>query len=58
MDKVVDEGERIPIFPGDGIQCLVVLDKAELPIFLLDDKDRGSERGLGLSNASSGQCFL
>jgi hypothetical protein len=44
MDKVIDEGERIPILPGDGIQCLVVLDEAEPPILLLDDEDRGSER--------------
>jgi hypothetical protein len=44
MDKVVDEGERVPILPGVGIQSLVVLDKVELPIFLLDEEDRGSER--------------
>jgi hypothetical protein len=44
MDKVVDEGEQISIFPGDGIQRPVVLDKAELPIFLLDEEDWGSER--------------
>jgi hypothetical protein len=42
MDKVIDEGERIPILPGDGIQSSVVLDKAELPIFLLDEEDWGS----------------
>jgi hypothetical protein len=58
MDKVVNEGERIPIFPGNGIQRLVVLDEAELPIFLLDEEDWGSERGLGLSDMSSGQCVL
>jgi hypothetical protein len=43
MDKIIDEGELIPIFPGDGIQSSVVLDKAKLPIFLLDEEDRGSE---------------
>jgi hypothetical protein len=43
MDKVIDEGEWIPIFPGDRIQCPVVLDKAELPIFLLDEEDWGFE---------------
>jgi hypothetical protein len=58
MDKVINEGERILIFPGDGVQRPVVLDEAELPIFLLDEEDQGSERGLGLSDASSGQCFL
>jgi hypothetical protein len=58
MDKVVDEGEWIPILPGDHIQSLVVLDEVKLSIFLLDEEDQGSERGLGLSDASSGQRFL
>jgi hypothetical protein len=44
MDKVVDEGEQISILPGDHIQSSVVLDEAELPIFLLDEEDRHSER--------------
>jgi hypothetical protein len=44
MDKVIDKGERVPILPGDGIQSLVVLDKVELPIFLLDEEDWGPER--------------
>jgi hypothetical protein len=44
MDKVVDEWEWIPILPGDGIQSSVVLDEAELPIFLLDEEDRRSKR--------------
>jgi hypothetical protein len=44
MDEVVDEGERIAILPGDRVQSSVVLDKAELPIFLLDEDDRRSER--------------
>jgi hypothetical protein len=42
MDKVVDEWERVPILLGDGIQSLVVLDEAKLPIFLLDGEDWGS----------------
>jgi hypothetical protein len=53
MDEVIDEGERIAILPGDCIQSLVVLDEAELSIFLLDEEDRHSERGLGLSDVSS-----
>jgi hypothetical protein len=44
MDEVVDEWEQIPILPGDRIQSSVVLDKAELSIFLLDEEDRRSER--------------
>jgi hypothetical protein len=44
MDKVIDEWEWVPILLGDRIQSLVVLDEAELPIFLLDEEDRGSER--------------
>jgi hypothetical protein len=44
MDEVVDEGERILILPGDCIQSSVVLDEAELSIFLLDEEDRRSER--------------
>jgi hypothetical protein len=43
MDKVINEGERVAILPGDGIQSPVVLDKAKCPIFLLDE-DQGSER--------------
>jgi hypothetical protein len=43
MDKVVNEGERIPILPGNGIQRPVVLDKAEIPIFLPDEEHWGSE---------------
>jgi hypothetical protein len=42
MDKVVDEGEQIPIFPGDHIQSSVVLDEAELSILLFDEEDRSS----------------
>jgi hypothetical protein len=42
MDEIVDERERIPILPGDGIQCSVVLDEVELSIFLLDEEDRSS----------------
>jgi hypothetical protein len=44
MDKFSGEWERIPILPSDGIQSSVVLDKAKLPILLLDEEDRGSER--------------
>jgi hypothetical protein len=44
MDKVVDEGERIAILPGDRIQSSVVLDEAELSILLLDKEDQRSER--------------
>jgi hypothetical protein len=42
MDKVVDEGERVPILPGDRIQSSVVLDEAKLSILLLDEEDRSS----------------
>jgi hypothetical protein len=58
MDEVINEGEWILILPGDGIQCMVVLDRADLSIFLLNEEDWGSERLLGLSDASSRQCFL
>jgi hypothetical protein len=44
MDKVIDEGERIAILPGDGIQSSVVLDEEKLSIFLLDEEDWGSKR--------------
>jgi hypothetical protein len=44
MDKVINEGERVLILPGDSIQSSVGLDKANLPIFLLDEEDRGSQR--------------
>jgi hypothetical protein len=42
MDKVVDEGEWIPILPGDRIQSSVVLDEVELSILLLDEEDWSS----------------
>jgi hypothetical protein len=51
-------GSGIPILPGDRIQSSVVLDEAKLSIFLLDEEDRSSEGGLGLPDASSGQCFF
>jgi hypothetical protein len=44
MDKVVNEGERISILPGDRIQGSVVLDEAKLSILLLDKEDWSSER--------------
>jgi hypothetical protein len=40
----VDERERILILLGDCIQSSVVLDEAELSIFLLDKEDRHSKR--------------
>jgi hypothetical protein len=30
MDEIVDEGEGVSIFLRDGIECSIVLDKAEL----------------------------
>jgi hypothetical protein len=53
MDKVVNEEEQILILPGDSIQSSVVLDKVNLPIFLLDEEDQGSKGSLGLSDVSS-----
>jgi hypothetical protein len=44
MDKVVNEGEQVPILPGDSIQSSVVLDEVKLSIFLLDEEDWGYER--------------
>jgi hypothetical protein len=41
MDEIVDEGEGLSIFSHDGIECLIVLDEAELTI-LLDKKDWGT----------------
>jgi hypothetical protein len=55
MDKVIDEGEQILILPGDHIWSSVVLDEVKLSILLFDKEDWGSERGLGLSDASCGQ---
>jgi hypothetical protein len=43
MDEVVNEGEWIVILPGDHVQSSVVLDEAELSIFLLHEEDRGSK---------------
>jgi hypothetical protein len=43
MDGVINEGERITILPDDRVQSSVVLDEAELSIFLIDEKDWGSE---------------
>jgi hypothetical protein len=42
MYKVINKGEGISIFSHDGIECSIVLDKAELTILLLDEEDRGT----------------
>jgi hypothetical protein len=42
MDEIVDEGEGVPIFSRDGVECSIVLDEAELTILLLDKKDWGT----------------
>jgi hypothetical protein len=42
MDEIVDEGEGVSIFSHDGVECSIVLDKAELTILLLDKKDWGT----------------
>jgi hypothetical protein len=42
MDEIVNEGEGVSIFSRDGIECLIVLDNAELSILLLDEKDWGT----------------
>jgi hypothetical protein len=42
INEVIDEGERISIFSHDSVECLVVLDKAELTILLLDEEDWGT----------------
>jgi hypothetical protein len=42
MDEIVDEGEGVSIFSRDGIECSIVLDKAELTILPLDEKDWGT----------------
>jgi hypothetical protein len=42
MDEIIDEGEGVLIFLCDGIECLIVLDKVELTILLLDEEDWGT----------------
>jgi hypothetical protein len=42
MDEIVDEGEGVSILSRDGVECSIVLDKAELTILLLDKKDWGT----------------
>jgi hypothetical protein len=42
MDEIVDEGKGVPIFSCDGVECSIVLDKAELTILLLDEEDWGT----------------
>jgi hypothetical protein len=44
MGAGTDLWEQVPILPSDRIQSSVVLDEAELPIFLLDEEERCSER--------------
>ena len=57
VNEVVNEGERKPILPSDEIERTIVLNEAELPIFLLYKEDRGIYRGLGLSDAPCPQSF-
>jgi hypothetical protein len=35
-------GEGVSIFSRDGVECLIVLDTAELTILLLDEEDWGT----------------
>jgi hypothetical protein len=42
MDEIVDEGEGVSIFLRDGVECSIVLDKAELTILLLNKKNWGT----------------
>jgi hypothetical protein len=37
MDEIVNEGEGVSIYSCDGVECLIVLDEAELTILLLED---------------------
>jgi hypothetical protein len=42
IDEIINEGEGVSVFSCDGIECSIVLDKAELTILLLDEKDWGT----------------
>ena len=57
VNEAINEGERISIFPSDEIECMIVLDEPELPVFLLHKEDRGTYWGLGLSDVPCSQSF-
>jgi hypothetical protein len=42
MYEIINEGEGVLIFSHDGVECLIVLNKAELTILLLDEEDWGT----------------
>jgi len=57
-DKFRDEGKRVSVLDGYGVQCAIVLDQPERPIFLFNEEHRGCYRGFGRSDSSSTQVFL
>jgi hypothetical protein len=58
MDEIVNEWEGISIFLHDGVECLIVLNKTELTIFLLDEEDWSTNQGFKLSDATGREGFL
>jgi len=57
-DEFGDERERVSIFDGYSVQCMIVLDQSERTIFLLNEEYRGCNRGFGGSDSSSAEVFL
>jgi len=57
-DEFGDEGERVPVLDGYGVQHAIVLDQPERTILLFNEEYWGCDGGLGGSDLSGTQVLL
>src|ERR1700761_856781 len=58
INKVVDPRKWVPVLDGHRIECPVVLNKPEGPVFLLDKEDWRCHGGLGWPDPASRQSLF
>jgi hypothetical protein len=58
INEVQDEGKRVGVTGGMGIEISVVLARAEFAILLFHEEERGGLRGFGGSNHSATKVFF
>src|ERR1700712_3308152 len=58
VNKVVDQGEWVPVLHGHRIERPVVLHEPEGPVLLLDKEDRGSHGRLRGADPAGSQALL
>jgi len=57
-DEFGDEGEKVPVLDGYGVQCAIVLDQPERAILFFNEEYWGCDGGLGGSDPSGTQVLL